>query len=195
MKLIVGLGNPGLTYRNTRHNVGFKCLDHLAKENDIKFSQKKGQAHSGKGLIAGQEVMLAKPQTYMNLSGQAITNLLHYYHIDIGDLIVIHDDLDLPLGRLRIRQGGGSGGHRGIASAGNEIGNRDFLRIRVGIDRPRDEFGDPVRGEGVAAGYVLRNFSREEKPVLEETIGKVAEAVDCLLTEGPAMAMNKFNQA
>jgi len=195
MKLIVGLGNPGLTYRNTRHNIGFKCVDYLAKLHDIKFSQKKGQAHSGKGIIAGQAVLLAKPQTYMNLSGKAISQLINYYGIDRADLVVIHDDIDLPLGRLRIRQGGGSGGHKGIGSTGVELGGNAFLRIRVGIDRPRDNFGEPVKEAGAVSGYVLRNFSRTEKPVVEETIAKVAEAVVCLLEAGCEAAMNQFNQA
>lgn len=195
MKLIVGLGNPGLAYRNTRHNIGFKCVDYLAKQHDISFSRKKEQAHSGKGTIAGQAVLLAKPQTYMNLSGKAISQLVNYYGIDRADLIVIHDDLDLPLGRLRIRQGGGSGGHRGIGSTGSELGGSDFLRIRVGIDRPRDDFGNPVKEEGAVSNYVLRSFSRAEKPVITEAVEKVGEAVVCLLEEGPAAAMNRFNQA
>jgi peptidyl-tRNA hydrolase, PTH1 family len=194
MKLIVGLGNPGLTYRNTRHNIGFKCVDYLAKQHDIKFSRKKGQAHSGKGVIAGQAVLLAKPQTYMNLSGRAISQLINYYGIDRADLLVIHDDLDLPLGRLRIRQGGGSGGHKGIGSTGVELGGNAFLRIRVGIDRPRDDFGEPVKEEGAIPGYVLRNFNRAEKPVVEETLKKVAEAVACLLEEGIEAAQNRYNR-
>jgi len=194
MKIIVGLGNPGLAYRHNRHNLGFMCLDYLAKEHGIKFDQKKGQSRSGRGVIAGQQVILAKPQTYMNLSGRAVASLLRYWGGDLKDLIVIHDDLDLPLGKLRIRAGGGSGGHKGIGSTGAEIGSRDFLRLRVGIDRPRDDFGEPVKAEGAITGYVLRNFSRAEKPVIKQAIATVAEAVTCLLEEGIDAAQNRYNR-
>jgi peptidyl-tRNA hydrolase, PTH1 family len=191
--VIVGLGNPGEKYAKSRHNLGFMCVNQIARAYGITFDQKRRQARSGTGRIEGIPVVLSKPQTYMNLSGGAIAGLLDYYKVSPENLIVIHDDLDLPTGKLRIRQGGGSGGHRGIGSTGNRLGSFDFTRIRVGIDRPRDDFGNPVNEEHSVAGYVLRAFPAAEKPPVEAAVARVCEAVVCILTEGVTEAMNRFN--
>jgi PTH1 family peptidyl-tRNA hydrolase len=191
--VIVGLGNPGEKYARSRHNLGFMCVNQLARDYGITFDQKRRQARSGTGSIEGIRVVLSRPQTYMNLSGSAVAGLLDYYRVSPENLIVIHDDLDLPTGKIRIRQGGGSGGHRGIGSTGNRIGSFDFTRIRVGIDRPRDDYGNPVNEENSVANYVLRPFPAAEKPLVEAAVARVSEAVVCILTEGVTAAMNRFN--
>ncbi len=189
MKLIVGLGNPGRSYANNRHNVGFVCLNHFARTQSIRFDKKQGQARIGLGKIAGNKVVVAKPQTYMNLSGQSVGRLTRKFDINLNDLLVIHDDLDLPLGKIRIRQGGGSGGHKGVNSIITELGSQDFLRLRVGIGRPTK----PVLGEADIIAYVLSDFTPDEKQVVIKVIPQVSEAILCLLTEGLVAAMNKYN--
>ncbi|MDO8716272.1 MAG: aminoacyl-tRNA hydrolase, partial [Dehalococcoidales bacterium] len=136
MKLVVGLGNPGQGYSNNRHNLGFMCVSHFAKEHSIAFDKKQGQARIGTGEIGGETVVVARPDTYMNQSGQAVSRLVKKFSVSLDDLIIIHDDLDLPVGRIRIRQGGSAGGHRGIESIINSLGGKEFLRVRVGIGRP-----------------------------------------------------------
>ncbi len=192
-RVIVGLGNPGERYARSRHNLGFMCLGRLAQRYGITFDRKRGQARSGAGQIEGQWVILSRPQTYMNLSGEAVAGLLRYYRVDPENLIVIHDDLDLPSGKIRIRQGGCSSGHRGIGSIGDSLGSYDYCRIRVGIDRPRDADGNPAAAAEAIPAYVLRAFSAAEKPVIEEALERVADAVVCILTEGVTAAMNRFN--
>jgi PTH1 family peptidyl-tRNA hydrolase len=190
MKLIVGLGNPGKEYSANRHNVGFHCLNYLAKANHISFDKKQGKARIGSGVIAGNEVVLAKPQTYMNLSGQAVTPLMQRYYLALDDLVIIHDDMDLPLGKIRIRKASSAGGHNGAKSIIASLGSQDFVRIRVGIGRPQ------LPGESKdrdVVDYVLGDFDRDEMKLLESTIPRVAEAVVCLLTEGLEAAMNKYN--
>jgi len=192
-KVIVGLGNPGERYAKSRHNLGFMCLSHLARRYGITFDQKRRQARSGTGQIEGQRVILSRPQTYMNLSGGAVAGLLRYYRVPSEDLVVIHDDLDLPTGKIRIRRGGGSGGHCGVGSTGDSLGSYAFCRIRVGIDRPRDAQGDPLKADSAITGYVLRPFTGVEKPLIEAAVERVAAAVVCILTEGVTAAMNRFN--
>ena len=136
MKLIVGLGNPGRAYANNRHNIGFICLNHFARSQGIKFDQKQGLARIGLGEVAGNKLVLAKPQTYVNLSGESVSRLVRKFNINLDDLMVIHDDLDLPLAKIRISHGSSSGGHKGIESIIQELGSQDFTRIRVGIGRP-----------------------------------------------------------
>jgi peptidyl-tRNA hydrolase, PTH1 family len=189
MKLIVGLGNPGKEYSGNRHNVGFLCLSYLAKQNNIAFDKKQGKARVGMGKIAGEEVVLARPQTYMNLSGQAVLPLMQRYYLSMDDLIVIHDDLDLPLGKIRIRRDSSAGGHNGIKSIIACLGSQDFTRIRVGIGRPIS----PDDKDQEIKDYVLSDISREEKTILEDTIRRVSEAVMILMVEGITQAMNKFN--
>jgi len=187
MKLIVGLGNPGRLYANNRHNIGFICLNYFARTQGIRFDKKQGQARIGIGEVAGNKVIVARPQTYMNLSGQSVSRLMRKFNPD--DLLVIHDDLDLPLGKIRIRQGGGSGGHKGVDSIIACIGSQDFIRIRVGIGRPSS--GELSEADIVA--YVLSEFTHDEKQTITQVIPTVTEAIFCLLTEGLTAAMNKYN--
>jgi len=185
MNLIVGLGNPEKAYANNRHNIGFRCINKLAKLQGIPLAQRGGQAQFGIGQIAGRDVVLAKPRTFMNLSGKSVKLLMQRFQVAPSDVLIIHDDLDLPLGKLRLYPGGGSGGHKGVESIINQVGSQDFPRVRVGIGRPQ--------GYEDAADYVLSDFSPEERAVIEGTIVRVAEAVLCLLREGIVAAMNKYN--
>jgi PTH1 family peptidyl-tRNA hydrolase len=188
-KLIVGLGNPGRSYASNRHNIGFICLNHFARTQGIKFDKKQGLARIGSGTAAGSKVVLARPQTYMNNSGQSVSRLVRKFKINPKDLLVIHDDLDLPLAKIRVSSGSGSGGHKGINSIIQELGTREFARIRVGIGRP----AQPNPGEDDIIAYVLSDFTPEEKKAVNQIIPRVTEAILCLLTEGLTQAMNKFN--
>jgi len=193
VKLIVGLGNPGRGHANNRHNVGFVCLNHFARKQSIRFDKKQCKARVGLGQVAGGEVVLAKPQTYMNKSGQSVGLLVRKFDVSLNNLLVIHDDLDLPLGKIRIRQGGSSAGHKGIGSTIVELGSQDFIRIRVGIGRPvKDEDFTEFSGDEVIA-YVLSDFTPDEKQAITQVIPTVGEAILCLLTEGLVVAMNKYN--
>ena len=185
MNLIVGLGNPGKTYAHNRHNIGFRCINHLARVHGISVKQRHGRARLGIGRIAGKEVILAKPGTFMNLSGKSVKSLMQRFKTTPSDMVIIHDELDLPLGKIRLYSGGGSGGHKGIESVIDHVETRDFLRIRVGIGRPPE-------GEDTV-DYVLSDFRLEEKPGIENTIARVSDAIVCLLTEGIVAAMNKYN--
>lgn len=186
MKLIVGLGNPGQGYTNNRHNLGFMCLNHFARAHGIRFDKKQGKARVGLGEVAGEKLVVAKPQTYMNQSGQSVSLLVKKFSIGLDDLVVIHDDLDLPPGKIRLRQGGSAGGHKGVESIIAELGSRDFHRIRVGIGRPPSEVEDII-------DYVLSDFTPTERQIFTQTIPTVSEALFCLLTEGITVAMNKYN--
>jgi PTH1 family peptidyl-tRNA hydrolase len=189
MKLIVGLGNPGSLYTRNRHNIGFICVNDLAKRLRVKWDRKQAHARTGIGNIGNLKVVLAKPQTYMNASGEAVDALLKRLDVKPADLVIIHDDLDLPVGKIRLRLGGGSGGHKGIASIISRTGTQDFCRIRVGIGRPED---DQDKEEAVIA-YVLSDFMGEEIEIMDKTIPQVGEAAIYLLLEGITAAMNKFN--
>jgi PTH1 family peptidyl-tRNA hydrolase len=168
MKLIVGLGNPGRSYSSNRHNIGFACLNHFARGQGIPFSKKQCRARTGTGEVGGGGVVLARPQTYMNLSGQSVSRLVKKFNINQGELIVIHDDLDLPLGTIRIRQGGSSGGHKGVESIIAELGSRDFTRIRVGIGRPPADAAQISEADIIS--YVLGDFTPDEKQTLRLVI-------------------------
>jgi len=193
MKLIVGLGNPGFLYARNRHNIGFMCVSHLAKVSKITFDRKQGHARTGIGNIGRYKAVVARPQTYMNASGEAVSVLLNKLNVSPSDLIVIHDDLDLPVGKIRVRMGGSSGGHKGIDSIIARIGTRDFNRIRVGIGRPEaDDSPAPPKEEAVIA-YVLNDFTSEERKIIDETIPKVSEAIAYLVAAGLTAAMNKYN--
>ncbi len=191
MKLIVGLGNPGRSYAHNRHNIGFMCLNHFAQRQGIKFDKKQGKARTGTGEVAGSKVVLGRPQIYMNLSGKSVNLLVKKFNISADNLLVIHDDLDLPPGKIRIRQSGSSGGHKGVKSIIHKIGSPDFLRIRVGIGRP----GTPLAetGEADIIDYVLSDFTPDEKQIITQVIPRASEAILCLLTEGLVAAMNKYN--
>ncbi len=191
MKLIVGLGNPGFLYARNRHNIGFMCASHLAKKYKIDFDRKQGHARTGIGNIGRHKVVVARPQTYMNASGEAVSALLQRLDVAPADLIVIHDDLDLPTGKIRLRLGGSAGGHKGIDSIIMHIGTQDFYRVRVGIGRPEAD-NIPAKEDAVI-GYVLSDFTYEEKKVIDETIPQVSEAIAFLLAKGITAAMNKYN--
>lgn len=190
MKLIVGLGNPGQEYSNNRHNIGFLCLNYFARIHRIILNKKQGKARVGIGNVAGTEVVLAKPQTYMNASGVSVNQLIQKYKIALDNLIVVHDDLDLPLGKIRIRKGSSSAGHNGIKSIIASTGTQDFIRIRVGISRPQ-ELGE--QGEQTIIDYVLGDFILEERPIIENTMRRVNDAIMCLIAEGLNATMNQFN--
>lgn len=184
--LIVGLGNPGAKYQATRHNIGFRCVDALAARHNLSFDKKQAKALVAKGVIRGQQVILAKPQAYMNLSGDSVSGLLNFYKIPPENLLVIFDDLDLPLGTLRIRASGGSSGQKGMKHIIQRIGTQDFNRIRFGIDRPAGRM-DP-------ADYVLLPFRDGDEQILaEETIQRALVAIELWLTEGINSAMNDQN--
>jgi PTH1 family peptidyl-tRNA hydrolase len=193
MKLIVGLGNPGFLYSRNRHNVGFMCVRHLARMQGIKFDKKQGQARTGIGNIGGKRVVLARPQTYMNASGESVSALVRKLNILPSDLTVIHDDLDLPPGKIRLRLGGGSGGHKGIESIIARLGSRDFYRVRVGVGRPDIAEDSTADKEEAVIAYVLSDFTQEEKRIIDKIMPDVSQAIVCLLTEGLDAAMNKFN--
>ena len=190
MNLIVGLGNPGRTYANNRHNVGFMCLNYFAKRQAISFDKKQGKARIGISEVADSKVVVAKPQTYMNLSGQSVELLVTRFNINLDNLIVIHDDLDLTLGRIRISYGAGSGGHKGIDSIITQLKSQDFIRLRVGIGHPSTAEG-PTEADIIA--YVLSDFTPDGKQIITQVVPRVSDAILCLLTEGLTAAMNKYN--
>ncbi len=193
MKLIVGLGNPGRVYAHNRHNIGFMCLNHFSKTQGVRLDKKQGQSRTGSGRADGVKLMVARPQTYMNLSGEAVGQLVRKFRIDPGDLTVIHDDLDLPVGKIRLRLGGGSGGHNGIASITARLSSPDFCRIRVGIGRPLFFEGSTGDKEAAIIKYVLSDFRGEEKKIMAEVIPIVGQAILCLLTKGLDTTMNEYN--
>ena len=183
MKLVVGLGNPGKAYVNSRHNVGFRCVDHFARLNHIPLAKRQQRAKVGTGVVAETEVVVAKPRTFMNLSGEAVGQLVRRLGVPLEDLIVVHDDMDLPLGKVRIRRRGSSAGHKGVQSVIDCLGSRDFPRIRVGIGRP----------DGDEISYVLSHFTVAEKQVIEEAIATAADAIHCIIAEGIEAAMSRYN--
>ena len=191
MKIIVGLGNPGKRYARNRHNVGFQCLNYFARLRSIHFHHRQCHARVGIGKMSGDKLLLARPGTFMNLSGKSVACLVRKQKIPLSDLLVIYDDLDLPLGKIRLRQSGSSGGHKGMNSIISALGSEDFPRIRVGIGRPQLE--RQSLSEDATVNYVLSDFSRQEEAMIKPVITRVAEAIDCFLTQGITAAMNKFN--
>jgi len=187
LQVIVGLGNPGRKYARHRHNVGFQCIDALAQAHGLTFNERKFRAELARGCIGETPVLLVKPQTFMNASGEAVAPLLGYYRRTPADLLVIYDDLDLPLGTVRIRSQGGAGGHKGMQSLIQHLKTQEFARLRVGIGRPVDD-EDP-------ADYVLQDFSASQRVVMRAVYHHVADAVRCVLSEGLEEAMNRFNRA
>jgi len=188
MRLIVGLGNPGKAYARNRHNIGFQSLNYFARLHSIQFDRRQCRARAGTGEVRGEKLLLARPGTFVNLSGESVACLVRKHKID---LLVIYDDLDLPLGKIRLRQSGSSGGHKGMNSIIYALDSEDFPRIRVGIGRPQE--GKQLIGEDVIVNHVLSDFSPEEEEIIKPAIAKVAEAIDCFLSEGIKAAMNKFN--
>ena len=190
--MIIGLGNPGKRYVNNRHNVGFRCVDFFARKQGISLIQRKARSQLGVGEVEGVKVVLAKPRTFMNLSGDAVAALRRRYRVRVEDLLVIYDDLDLPLGTIRIRERGSSGGHKGMKSIITRIGSQEFPRLRVGI-APRQEEAGASKKAVDAVEYVLSDFTSQERAVLRKVYPEVAAAIRCLLTDGTVAAMNKHN--
>lgn len=187
MFIIAGLGNPGKQYENTRHNTGFSVIDVIAEEFDIAVLEKKHKAVIGKGYIDGQKVILAKPQTFMNLSGESIRELIDYYKVDeTSELIVIYDDVSMDVGQLRIRKKGSAGGHNGIKNIIAHLGHDTFLRIKVGV-------GEKPKGYDLA-DYVLGHFTQDEQKTMRESAGQAARAVRLLVQGDVDKAMNDYNK-
>lgn len=188
MYIIVGLGNPGREYENTRHNIGFETIDQLAEAGGIRVLEKKHKALIGKGVIDGQKVVLAKPQTYMNLSGESIRELVDFYKVDATtELIVISDDISLPPGQLRIRKKGSAGGHNGLKNIILHLGTQDFIRLRMGV-------GEKPAGYDLK-DYVLGHFTGDEKKKMLEAAKRGADAVRAIMAKGPDSAMNEYNKS
>jgi PTH1 family peptidyl-tRNA hydrolase len=186
LKLIVGLGNPGSLYNQTRHNIGFEVIDALAEQFSIPLNQSKFKGIYGVGLYKSEKILLLKPLTYMNLSGESIRAVMDYYQIEIEDLLVIYDDLDLPVGKIRLRQKGSPGGHNGIKSTVAHLGTQEFNRIRIGIDRPTPGMSVP--------DYVLGRFRPEERPFTQDAVKRSAEACASWLEKPFLQVMNEYNQ-
>lgn len=187
MKLIVGLGNPGIEYQFTPHNLGFLAIDRIAANLGVEVRNRQCRALTARAEVAGQAVLLAKPETFMNLSGLSVRELVAEYQADVkSDLIVIYDELDFPLGTMRVRQRGSSAGHNGIESILGAVGTDEFLRIRLGI-APEKKISDSVK-------FVLTPFRKAQLKVVDEVLDSAANAVEMILKDGPAAAMNKFNR-
>ncbi|MDY3908939.1 MAG: aminoacyl-tRNA hydrolase [Eubacterium sp.] len=185
MYLIVGLGNPGTEYAATRHNIGFDMVTYLCDKYNIPLRSREGKAVVGKGMIEGQKIMLAQPQTYMNLSGESVRALMDYYKLSEDELIVIYDDISLEVGQIRVRPKGSAGGHNGIKNIIAHLGTQEFARIKIGVGAKPDG-GDLVK-------HVLGRFSREEDGMIRDVFALADEALCAILTEGVESAMNKVN--
>ena len=187
MYIIVGLGNPGKEYQNTRHNIGFDVIDEIAERNNIAMGEKKHKAIIGKGFVAGQRVILVKPQTFMNLSGESVRDAIDFYKVDEKtELIVISDDISLDVGQIRIRKEGSAGGHNGLKNIILHLGHDEFQRVKMGV-------GEKPKGYDLA-DYVLGHFSKEEREIMDESAGRAAKAIEVMLTEGADAAMNLYNK-
>ena len=186
MRLIVGLGNPGPEYAWTPHNLGFLVVDRLAEAGRVRVDRPEAKAYVGRGQLAGQEVLLAKPQTFMNASGLAVSKLINRFECHPAEMIVVYDDVALPRGYLRIRERGSAGGHKGLKSLIGALGTDEFVRVRLGV-QAEDAVGD-------VAAYVLRPMSKAELEIAAEMIEQAAEAVQVILAEGTQRAMNRFNR-
>ena len=187
MYIIVGLGNPKKEYENTRHNIGFDVIDKLAEQENISVLEKKHKAIIGKGYVAGQKCVLAKPQTFMNLSGESVRELIDYYKVDeTAELIVISDDISLDVGQLRIRKKGSAGGHNGLKNIISHLGHDTFMRVKMGV-------GEKPKGWDLA-DYVLGHFTADERKIMDEAAGRAADAIRMMIAEDVDVAMNQFNK-
>jgi len=183
--LVVGLGNPGERYENTRHNVGFWCIDRLGERHSIKINNRNRLALTGEGRIGDEDIVLAKPRTFVNESGQAVTSLMARYRASAADLLVVYDDMDLPAGKLRLRPDGGPGGHNGIKSIIGALGTQGFARLRVGVGRP---------GPGAdQIEHVLGRANAEDQGLVDAAVDTAVEIIACYLSEGVEAAMNRYN--
>lgn len=186
-RLIVGLGNPGPEYADNRHNVGFRCVERLASKHHLSFNRRQKNALIAPGTIGQQSVILAKPRTFMNRSGYPVAALANFYRVSLDCLLVVYDDLDLPLGTTRMRPSGGAGGHRGVRSVIRQLGSGEFPRLRIGIDRPPGRM-DP-------ADYVLQDFSAAEEPLVDDALAQAVSAIETWLDEGIDEAMSRYNRS
>jgi PTH1 family peptidyl-tRNA hydrolase len=186
VKIIVGLGNPGTQYRMSRHNIGFQVVERVAQINRISIRTKRFSSLYGTGWINSQQVVLSKPMTFMNRSGEAVKKATDFFHLRVEDVVVIHDDLDLPFGRLRFKRRGGDGGHQGVRSIIERMGENNFLRLKVGIGRPPQDMD--------AADYVLDVFDRIEQSLLDQILSQAAESLKDMLLEGVEKAMNQYRK-
>lgn len=185
MKLIIGLGNPGLEYKNTRHNIGFLAVDNFAKANSIKIEKKGFGSLFAEAALNGEEIVLLKPQTFMNNSGEAVSAAVERWGIRAGNILVVCDDVNLILGIIRFRDGGSAGGHNGLKSIIDKSGTKDFNRLRIGIDAQRS---------GILKDYVLSTFRSSEKKLAKETVERATDAICIWIAEGIGTAMNKYNE-
>lgn len=187
MYLIVGLGNPGKKYENTRHNIGFMVIDKIAEKNKISVAEKKHKAVIGKGIVGGEKAILVKPQTFMNLSGESVREVIDYYKIEEkAQLIVISDDISLAVGTVRIRKKGSAGGHNGLKNIILHLGHDEFQRIRIGVGE------NPSGGDLI--DYVLGRFNKEDSEMIAESVERAAAAAEVMITDGADAAMNQFNK-
>jgi PTH1 family peptidyl-tRNA hydrolase len=184
MKLIVGLGNPGSEYDGTRHNVGFEAIDLLAQRHHIAVTKRNFKSVYGEGSIGGEKVLLMRPMTFMNLSGEAVGAMARFYKLEPADVWIVLDEVALAPGRIRLRFKGSAGGHNGLSNIVTALGTQDVPRIRIGVGAARP---------GAMVGHVLGRFRKEERPLIEEAVARSAEAIECALKEGFEMAMNRFN--
>lgn len=183
--LLAGLGNPGKTYLSTRHNAGFMVIDHIASSCSMEISRTKFNANYGTGIIAGKKVILVKPMAFMNRSGYPVFSLAKYFKIETKHILIVHDDMDIDIGKLKIKKKGGDGGHKGLRSLISSFGSKDFCRLRFGIGRAEPHHD--------AAGYVLGKFSPKEKPIVEKAVARSKEVIISILSAGVDAAMNSFN--
>jgi PTH1 family peptidyl-tRNA hydrolase len=183
MKVIVGLGNPGRKYSGTRHNIGFRALEEVARRHNVEKEESRFDSIIGHIRIDGEKVLLVKPLTYMNLSGKAVQPLMRWFKLDLAELIVVYDDMDLAPGTVRLRAQGGSGGHKGMTSIIACLGSKDFARIRIGIGRPENE----------AVDWVLGKFSTDEQELMNQALDRTGDVLECWVRQGIDRAMNEYN--
>ena len=192
MKLIVGLGNPGIEYQFTPHNAGFLAVDRIAEDCGVMIANRRGRALTARAKLAGRDVLLAKPETFMNLSGLSVAALIQEFEISSEDLIVLYDELALPLGTIRIRERGSANGHNGVLSILRVLGTEEWIRIRIGVGKPALADGREIKAGG--KDYLLSPMRKQELAVLDEVLDRTRSAVEMVLTEGVSAAMNKFNR-
>jgi PTH1 family peptidyl-tRNA hydrolase len=192
VKLIVGLGNPGIEYQFTPHNAGFLAVDRIAEDCGVMLSNRRGRALTGRAKLAGQDVLLAKPETFMNLSGLSVAALIQEFEISPEDIIVLYDELALPLGMIRIRERGSANGHNGVKSISGVLGTEEWLRIRIGVGKSTLADGREIKAGG--KDYLLSPMRKQELAVLDEVLDRAKSAVEMVLTKGVAAAMNEFNR-
>src|SRR5271170_1298213 len=192
VKLIVGLGNPGIEYQFTPHNAGFLAVDRIAEDCGVMLTNRRGRALTARAKLAGQDVLLAKPETFMNLSGLSVAALIQEFEISSGDIIVLYDELALPLGTIRIRERGSANGHNGVKSISGVLGTEEWLRIRIGVGKPALADGREIKVGG--KDYLLSPMRKQELAVLDEVLDRTRGAIEMVLTQGVGAAMNEFNR-